>query len=61
MVEEFKQVALRGNGVDMAVGIGGAFVDVVCDFLITAFVIFVTIKVINELARNPIDITVPLK
>ena len=60
-VEEFKAFALRGNMMDMAVGviIGGGFIGIVTSLtdnfinpiLILAFVLFCLIKGINKLAE----------
>ena len=63
-LKEFKTFAMRGNVVDMAVGIiiGGAFGKIVSslvsdiimplDFLIIAFSIFLFVKLINSMKRK---------
>ena len=55
--EEFKAFAMRGNVLDMAVGvvIGGAIIN----FLIVAFVLFVVIKTINALHKKPAEPEAP--
>ena len=66
--EEFKAFAMRGNVLDMAVGVVvgsaftaivgigvGAFLNAIINFLIVAFVLFVTIKAINMLHKKPVE------
>ena len=76
--DEFKAFAMRGNVLDMAVGVVvgsaftaivnslvndiispiigvGSFLNAVINFLIVAFVLFVTIKAINMLHKKPVE------
>ena len=57
--EEFKAFAMRGNVLviqigDVGIGVG-AFLNAIINFLIVAFVLFVTIKAINMLHKKPVE------
>jgi large conductance mechanosensitive channel len=71
MMSEFREFAMRGNVVDMAVGIiiGGAFGKIVSSFvndvlmppivIIIAFAIFIAIRAMNKLKRKQEDEPAP--
>ena len=52
MMQEFKEFAVKGNVIDLAVGviIGGAFGKIVTSIL--AFIIFMMVKQVNRLKRE---------
>ena len=55
MLTEFKEFAMRGNVIDLAVGVVigyGDFINTLIQFVIVAFAIFLVIKVINRLSRK---------
>ena len=54
--EDFKAFAMRGNVIDMAVGVGtvnyGLFIQNIINFILTAFCMFLVVRAMNKVHKK---------